>query len=259
MPDPITGRPMLRADVCTRALGARDARFDGLFYVGIITTRVYCRPMCPARVSYPDHRRFFDSAAAAECAGFRPCLRCRPELAPGRAPFNAVPRLADAAAYRIGAGALNGHSVADLARELGVSARHLRRALERQVGVSPVALAQTHRLLLAKRLLADTGLSVTRIAFASGFQSLRRFNTVFRERYRMSPSAVRRGRSSETRARRPGPAGELLRLTLAYRPPFAWDLLLRVLRRDATPGVELVEGRRYARTVGLSGRSGVIF
>src|SRR5215211_2775817 len=157
---------MLDADICTRALGARDARFDGLFFVGITSTGVYCRPVCPARVSYPDRRRFFDSPAAAEGAGFRPCLRCRPELAPGRAIIDAIPRLAHVAARRIAAGALNGGSVARLAHELGVSERHLRRALEREVGVSPVELAQTHRLLLAKRLLAETALSVTDIAFA---------------------------------------------------------------------------------------------
>src|ERR687884_289006 len=189
---------MLNAQICERALGARDARFDGLFFIGITTTRVYCRPVCPARVSYPGHRRFFDSAAAAERAGFRPCLRCRPELAPGRALIDAVPRLARVATHRIAAGALNGRGVAALAQELGVSERHLRRALEREIGVSPLELAQTHRLLLAKRLLADTSLSVTRIAYASGFQSLRRFYSVFRERYRLSPSEVRRvSRSNE--------------------------------------------------------------
>jgi AraC family transcriptional regulator, regulatory protein of adaptative response / DNA-3-methyladenine glycosylase II len=256
---------LLRTDVLERVLGARDARFDGLFFVGITTTRVYCRPVCPARVSYHDHRRFFDTAAAAEGAGFRPCLRCRPELAPGRAPMDAVPRLASAVAHRIGAGALNGRSVQDLAREFGVSERHLRRALEREIGVSPLELAQTHRLLLAKRLLADTSLPVTRIAFACGFQSLRRFNSVFRERYRMSPTAVRRSSGStggrDARARRPVPAAsseDLLRLTLAYRAPLAWDVLLAMLRRDATPGVELVEGRRYGRTIRLENRTGVV-
>src|SRR5438552_1068483 len=150
---------MLLSVICNRALGARDARFDGLFFVGIVTTGIYCRPVCPARVSVPDRRRFFESAASAEQAGFRPCLRCRPELAPGRALIDAVPRLARVVAQRIAAGALNGRSVAELAHELGVSERHLRRALEHEIGVSPVALAQTHRLLLAKRLLTDTSLS----------------------------------------------------------------------------------------------------
>ena len=249
----------LSADVCTRALDARDARFDGLFFVGITSTRVYCRPVCPARVAYPSHRRFFDTAAAAECAGFRPCLRCRPELAPGRAMIDAVSRLARSAAHRIEAGALNGRSVADLARELGVSDRHLRRAIERELGVSPIELAQTHRLLLAKRLLADTRLSVTRIAYASGFQSLRRFNSVFRERYRMPPSVLRRTQAGARRTPTGDGEEDLVRLTLAYRAPFAWDALLTLLAHDAIPGVELVEGRRYGRTVRIDGARGVIF
>lgn len=255
------------ADVCERALNARDARFDGLFFVGITTTGIYCRPVCRTRRANSDHRRFFRSPAAAERAGFRPCLRCRPELAPGRAWIDAVPRLAQAAARRIGAGALNGGSVAGLAAEFGVTERHLRRALEREVGVSPVELAQTHRLLLAKRLLADTGLPVTRIAFASGFQSLSRFNTVFRERYRLSPTALRRslrsnGDPGDTPENASGTAAQgddLLRLTLAYRAPLAWDVLIRLLWGDAIPGVEIVRGRRYGRTVRLDGRSGVVF
>src|SRR5262245_23418997 len=143
-----SGDARFPADICERALDARDPRFDGLFYVGITTTGIYCRPVCPARVSHTERRRFFDSAAAAERAGFRPCLRCRPELAPGRAVIDAVSRLASAAARRIAAGALNGRSVARLAAELGVSERHLRRALERELGVSPLELARTHRLLL---------------------------------------------------------------------------------------------------------------
>ncbi|HEX7183830.1 MAG TPA: AlkA N-terminal domain-containing protein [Thermoanaerobaculia bacterium] len=254
MLEPIGLPPSLPASICQRALDARDVRFDGLFFVGIVTTGIYCRPTCPSRRADPDHRRFFNSAAAAEHAGFRPCLRCRPELAPGRTPIDAVSRLAYKAAHRIGAGALNGRSVADLAAELGVSERHLRRALRRELGVSPVELAQTHRLLLAKRLLAETALSVTDIAFASGFESLRRFNVAFRERYGMNPSTLRR--PSLARADSPS---DLLRMTLAYRPPLAWDVLTAFLRRDATPGVEIVEGRRYGRTVRLDGRSGVVF
>ena len=249
--------PSLPAHVCQRALDARDARFDGLFFVGIVTTGIYCRPTCPSRRADPDHRRFFNSAATAESAGFRPCLRCRPELAPGRTLIDAVSRLAYTAAHRIGAGALNGRSVADLAAELGVSERHLRRALQREMGVSPVELAQTHRLLLAKRLLAETALSVTDIAFASGFESLRRFNVTFRERYGMSPSALRR--PSPVKETRRAPASDLLRMTLAYRPPLAWDVLTAFLRCEATPGVEILEGRRYGRTVRIEGRSGVVF
>ena len=256
---------MLDADICTRALGARDPRFDGLFFVGITSTHIYCRPVCPARVSYPDHRRFFDSAAAAEGAGFRPCLRCRPELAPGRSIIDAVPRLANVAAHRIAAGALNGRSVRQLAHDMGVSERHLRRALEREVGVSPLELAQTHRLLLAKRLLADTSLSITRVAYASGFQSLRRFNAVFRERYRMSPTVLRRGTRSldderPPRASRAEAAAEdaPLTLTLAYREPLAWETLLDTLRAHALPGVESITDITYSRTVRLDGHTGVV-
>jgi AraC family transcriptional regulator of adaptative response / DNA-3-methyladenine glycosylase II len=222
---------------------------------------IYCRPVCPARVAYPDRRRFFASAAAAEHDGFRPCLRCRPELAPGRALVDAVPRVARAAAMRIAAGALNGRGVGQLAHELGVGERQLRRAMERELGVSPVELAQTHRLLLAKCLLTDTALPVTRVAFASGFQSLRRFNAVFQERYRMSPSALRQRRRAAVRAGTgtgAGPAADLVRLTLAYRPPLAWEALLHRLAAEAVPGVEVVEGGRYLRTVHLGGCRGVV-
>ena len=174
--------------VCQRAIDARDARFEGLLYVGIVTTRIYCRPTCPSRRANPDHRRFYNSAAAAEHAGFRACLRCRPD----QTPVDVVSHLASTAAQRIAEGALNDCSVAELAADLGVGERHLRRALQREMGVSPVELAKNHRLLLAKRLLAETVLSVTDVAFASGFESLRRFNVVFRETYGMSPRAMRR-------------------------------------------------------------------
>jgi AraC family transcriptional regulator of adaptative response / DNA-3-methyladenine glycosylase II len=256
---------VLSSDQCQQAARARDARFDGVFFIGVTTTGIYCRPICPARVVYSDRRRFFVSAAAAERAGYRPCLRCRPELAPGRAPVDAVSRLAFAAALRIGAGALNEGSVSGLAQELGVSERHLRRALERQLGVSPIELAQTHRLLLAKRLLADTALPVTHIAFASGFQSLRRFNTVFRERYQLSPSRLRQAARPESKRKatsRRAPAVALqdfVRLTLAYRAPLAWDVLLGFLSRDAIPGTEIIEGSRYGCTISLDGRKGVVF
>ncbi len=231
-------------DAYQLAVDARDPRFDGVFFVGITTTHVYCRPACKSRLAYDRHRRFFNSAAAAERAGFRPCLRCRPELAPGHpggGQLDAVSQLARVAAQRIAAGALNGHSVADLARELGVSERHLRRSLEREISVSPHELAQTHRLLLAKRLIVDTDLPMTRIAYASGFQSLRRFNAVFRAQYRMAPSALRRGR------RMPVYVEGSLELTLSYRPPLAWAPLLRSLG---------VQGSRYERSVQLEGHRG---
>jgi len=252
---------VLTPDVCVRALEARDPRFDGLFFVGITSTRIYCRPICPARVSRPDHRRFFSSAATAERAGFRPCRRCRPDLAPGRALVYAVSRLAQTAARRIASGALNGRSVKELARELHVSERHLRRALERELGVSPVELAQTHRLLLAKQLLTDTDLSVSRVAYASGFQSLRRFNVAFRDRYGMNPTTLRRnsaGSNSRNGPGEPEAGAEMLRITLSYRAPLAWDTLLQCFRRDLMPGVESVQGLRYLRTVQIEECSGFV-
>ena len=240
--------------VFARALDARDPRFDGIFFVGITSTGIYCRPVCPARVSYPDRRRFFPSAAAAERAGYRPCLRCHPELAPGRAACDAVSRLARAATSRIAAGALNGRSVADLAGELGVGERHLRRVLEREMGVSPIELALTYRLLFARRLLANTRLSVTRIAYASGFQSLRRFNAAFRERYRSSPRELRRPRARSE----DGPGDDLVRLSLAYRPPLDWPAMLQVLQRDAVRGIDAVDGDRYMSAVRVDGHVGAI-
>jgi AraC family transcriptional regulator, regulatory protein of adaptative response / DNA-3-methyladenine glycosylase II len=255
----------LTPEVCVRAIEARDPRFDGVFFVGITSTRIYCRPVCPARVSRPANRRFFRCAAAAEAAGFRPCRRCRPELAPGRALVDAVSRLAFAAERRIAEGALNGRPVRALARELCVGERHLRRALERELGVSPVQLAQTHRLLLAKRLLTDTRLRVSQVAYASGFQSLRRFNALFRECYGMTPTTLRRrprpkrpDRSPGSRsAAKPG-AHPSLGIGLAYRSPFNWATLLDSIRAEALPGVEMVSGARYARTVSIDGHVGVV-
>ncbi|MEO8880578.1 MAG: AlkA N-terminal domain-containing protein [Gemmatimonadaceae bacterium] len=247
--------------VYARALDARDARFDGVFFVGIITTKIYCRPVCPSRVAYHGHRRFFAVAAAAEQAGYRPCLRCRPELAPGRATCDAISRIASVAEKRIAAGALNGHSVAELATDMGLSERHLRRALQRALGVSPVKLAQTYRLLFAKRLLADTMLPITRIAYASGYQSLRRFNASFAEQYRMAPTAVRRvpRAAMQMNAGRRKPSDDYLRLTLAYRAPLDWSALVMCLASDAIGGVETVVGTRYGRAVKIAGRTGAVF
>ncbi|MDB4913253.1 MAG: regulatory protein [Gemmatimonadetes bacterium] len=247
----------LDQESCTRALESRDARFDGVFFVGIRSTGIYCRPICPARVTLRKNRRFFNNAAAAERAGFRPCLRCRPELAPGLARVDAIPRLAESAARRIAAGALNGAGVDRLARSLGVSARQLRRAMEAELGVSPVELAQTHRLLLAKQLLTDTPLAISQVAFASGFQSLRRFNALFLERYRLNPQALRKARAGAL------PAGAALdrdrvQLNLSYRPPLAWEALLAFLGARAAPAAECVDGSVYARTLRVDGHVGVI-
>lgn len=239
----------LETNTCYQALQARDTRFDGAFFVGVRTTGIYCRPICTAKTPRQENCRFFSSAGAAEQAGFRPCLRCRPELAPGRAPVDATDRLAAIAYTRIEEGALSTGGVEDLAQELGVTSRHLRRVVEGAFGVSPVALAQTQRLLLAKRLLTDTDLSVTDVAFASGFASLRRFNALFQERYRLNPTGLRKARLSSA-------IPPTLTFELAYRPPFDWEALRTFLAGRASCGVDTVEGNRYLRTVRLKGYTG---
>src|ERR1700686_5315055 len=158
----------LDPNACFRAVRARDRRFDGRFFVAVSSTKIYCRPICPVRPPKGENMRFYSSAAAAEGAGYRPCLRCRPERAPGLATVDAVSRLVGAAIAGIEEHALSSARVADLAASLGVSDRHLRRITESELGVSPIELAQTQRLLLAKRLLGETNLSQTEIAFASG-------------------------------------------------------------------------------------------
>lgn len=252
---------LLDRESCNRAVESADVRFDGVLFVGITTTTIYCRPICPARRTLRKNRKFFSSAAAAERAGFRPCLRCRPELAPGRASVDAVPRLAEAAAQRIAAGALNGTGLDNLARDLGVSGRQLRRAMQQELGVSPIELAQTHRLLLAKQLLTETRLPMSRVADASGFQSLRRFNALFRERYRLNPERLRRRvgrRGSGVERRQKLEEQACLTLSLGYRPPLAWDALLAFLAARATPGVERISSGTWSRVVRIDGRTGVI-
>jgi len=229
---------------------ARDPRFDGVFFVGVRTTGIYCRPICPARTPGRSRCEFFATPVLAERAGFRACFRCRPELAPGNASVDAVDALVTGATQRIAEGALNEGSLDELALQLGVSARHLRRALEAKLGVSPVELAQSRRLALAKQLLQDTGLSLTEIAFAAGFGSVRRFNAVFAEKMGSSPSALRR-KHVAIRA-----ADDALALRLDYRAPYDWDRLLGFLRGRAIPGVELVGDGWYRRVVHLGGHTG---
>jgi len=230
-------------DVYYRALTARDNRFDGLFFVGVKSTGIYCRPVCTAKTPGRNSCRFFASAPLAERAGFRPCLRCRPELAPGCAMVDSMRTTARTAAARIEAGALTGgRGLEDLAVSLGVSSRQLRRSMRQELGVSPIQLAQTNRLLLAKRLIAETSLPMVQVALAAGFESVRRFNSVFQAHYRLTPSALRRASSA-------GAASDCLQLTLAYRPPLAWEALLRFLSGRAIPGVECVSAAAYARSV----------
>jgi AraC family transcriptional regulator of adaptative response / DNA-3-methyladenine glycosylase II len=235
----------LDPSTCYRAMRARDTRFDGRFFVAVSSTRIYCRPVCTVKPPRRENCRFFPSAAAAELEGYRPCLRCRPELAPGNASIDATSRLAQAAASLIEDGTLNGAGVEGVAARLGISERHVRRAFGAEFGVSPVAFAQTQRLLLAKRLLTDTRLPVTEVALASGFNSLRRFNALFKERYRLQPKQLRKAAPAQG-------AADTLRFELSYRPPYDWTALLEFLAARAIPGVESVEGAVYRRTVALS-------
>jgi AraC family transcriptional regulator of adaptative response / DNA-3-methyladenine glycosylase II len=238
----------LDADACFRAVRAHDRRFDGCFFVAISSTQIYCRPICPARPAKRSNMHFYSSAAAAEGAGFRPCLRCRPERAPGLAPVDAVSRLVGAAIAGIEEHALSSARVGELAASLGVSDRHLRRVTESELGVSPIELAQTQRLLLAKRLLGETSLSQTEIAFASGFGSVRRFNALFKSRYGLSPRALRGS----------GQSAEGLHCQLEFRPPFAWRSLLAYLQLRAIPGVEMADATHYRRTVAIDEHTGWI-
>jgi AraC family transcriptional regulator, regulatory protein of adaptative response / DNA-3-methyladenine glycosylase II len=237
-------------DIYYRALTSRDTRFDGVFFVGVRTTGIYCRPVCTAKTPGRKSCRFFASAALAEQAGFRPCLRCRPELAPGHAPVDNARTVARIAAARIEAGALNdGGSLEELAESFGLSSRQLRRLVRKELGVSPIQLAQTNRLLMAKRLIAETQLSMVQVARSAGFDSVRRFNTLFRSHYRLTPSALRRASGTIV-------AADCLRLRLAYRPPLNWAAMLRFLAARAIPGVECVTSVTYHRTVGLGEHRG---
>ena len=239
---------MLNTDHCYRALQSKDSRFDGKFFVGVSSTGIYCRPVCTAKTPMRTRCTFFPSAAAAEGAGYRPCLRCRPELAPGNACVDAPQRIAHSAASLIDDGFLEEQDLAKLAERLGVTDRHLRRVFQAEFGVAPVGYAQTQRLLLAKRLLTDTALTVTDIALASGFGSVRRFNALFQARYRMQPNRLRH--DPVAGADQPGNAG--MRFELAYRPPLAWDTLLAFLAHRAVLGVESVDGDEYRRTVAIT-------
>ena len=246
---PATLSPLDR-DSCYRALAAKDTRFDGVFFTGVRTTGIYCRPVCTVKTPRASSCQFYSSAAAAEAAGFRPCLRCRPELAP----YALQQNLAHAVWQRIAAGALNAGDIEGLSREVGLSSRQLRRVLAQHFGVTPVELAQTQRLLFAKKLLQETQMPMAGIAYAAGFGSVRRFNALFALRYGIAPTAIRRANAK--------PAGsdvDALTLRLAYRPPFQWAAMLRYLAGRAIRGVEAVvpDGAgAYVRGVRIGDASG---
>lgn len=229
-------------DVLDRARRSRDARFDGKFFIAVTSTRIYCRSICPAKISKDANVRYYATAAEAAAAGFRPCLRCRPEAAPGSPAWLGTSAVVRRALRLIQEGALDQGSVEELASRLGVGARHLCRLFTRHVGVAPMAVAQTQRLHFAKQLLDETSLPITEVALASGFGSVRRFNDVFKRIYRRSPREMRKAG-----VRRGADAQIGLRLT--YRPLYDWESVNRFLARRALRGVECVESGCYSRTV----------
>ena len=237
-----------------RAFETHDARFDGLVFVGVTSTGIYCRPICPARCPKFENCRFFASAAAAQEAGFRPCLRCRPEIAPDLAFWRGTANTVSRALALIADGALDGEDadVETLAGRLGVGGRQLRRLFQRHLGASPIAVAQTRRVLFAKQLLHDTHLPMAEVALASGFKSVRRFNETFRNLFGRPPSALRRKGGVDNSAR------DGVTLRLAYRPPYDWPGMLLALAARAPKGTESIEAGVWHRRIELDGSRGSV-
>ena len=238
-------------EIFERARLSRDVRFDGRFFIGVKTTGIYCRPICPANPPKSENVVFYPTAAAASEAGFRPCLRCRPECAPGTPAWGGTSTTVQRGLRLISEGALDDGDVEGLADRLGVTSRHLRRLFTRHVGASPLAVAHTQRLHFAKRLIDQTTLSMRDISVASGFGSVRRFNDTFRKTYGRSPRELRRVGDTPV-------TSSALSVRLPYRQPFDWPALLGFFAGRATPGVELVQDGRYLRTVDLEGAQGII-
>jgi AraC family transcriptional regulator of adaptative response / DNA-3-methyladenine glycosylase II len=241
----------LDADACYRALSTRDRRFDGRFFTGVRSTGIYCRPICPAPTPRRENCVFLACAAAADAAGFRPCLRCRPEASPGTPAWLGTSATVSRALRLIGDGALDEAGVPELAARLGIGERHLRRLFLAHLGATPLAVASTRRVLFARRLLDETHLPVAQVALASGFASVRRFNEAMRAAFRTTPTALRRARPSEH-------AGSDLSLRLPYRPPLPWAALLAFLAPRCTAGVEEVSGDAYRRSFELAGAQGIV-
>jgi AraC family transcriptional regulator of adaptative response / DNA-3-methyladenine glycosylase II len=249
---------LLDRDACYRALQTRDARFDGRLFVGVTSTGIYCRPVCPARTPLFKNCRFHASAAAAQEEGFRPCLRCRPETAPDLASWRGTSNTVSRALAIISEGGLDGDEagVDALAERLGVGGRQLRRLFKQHLGASPVAVAQTRRVLFAKQLIQETRMPMAEVALAAGFGSVRRFNETFHDLYRRPPSALRRKAMTELPAGSVAEAGVTLRLR--YRPPYDWAAMLAFLEARAIDGVEQVVEGGYRRTVAQEGQLGTV-
>jgi AraC family transcriptional regulator of adaptative response / DNA-3-methyladenine glycosylase II len=251
------GMMELDRTACYRALRARDARFDGRFFIAVRTTGIYCRPICPARCPELANVIFYPSAAAAQEAGFRPCLRCRPECSPKLAAWRGTANTVSRALALIAGGALDGEQadVGELASRLGLGERQLRRLFRRHLGASPIAVAQTKRMLFATQLLHETRMRMIDVSLAAGFGSVRRFNAVFHRLYGRPPSALRR---KSTNATAPPRTGSSITLTLSYVPPYDWPAMIGFLAARAIPGVEVVEPHRYLRSIDLDGCHGTL-
>src|SRR5215470_10640068 len=237
--------------VCSRARLSRDARFDGKFFIAVRTSGVYCRPICPSPTAQEKNVRYYPTAAAAAEAGYRPCLRCRPECSPGTPAWSGTSSTVSRALRLIGESGLEDGGVESLAERLGVGSRHLRRLFVRHLGATPIAVAQTRRLHFAKKLIDETELPMNQIAIASGFGSVRRFNAGIHKVYHRTPTQIRH------LARKTGlPSGDPYLFRLSYRPPYHWQAILDFLAPRATPGVEQVEDAVYRRSISANGIDG---
>ena len=238
--------PALNPDVCRRARQARDPRFDGEFFLAVRTTGIYCRPICPARSPAEKNVHYFRHATQAAQAGYRPCLRCRPESAPHSPAWRGSATTVERALQLIEAGALNEGSMDELSARLGVGERYLRKLFQREVGASPLAVAQNQRLLFAKKLLAETNLSITDAAYAAGFGSIRRFNSAVSEAFDCAPGSLRKKKLATN-------DNSVITLQLHYRPPYDWDGVLALFERHAIEGVEHVDAAGYQRNIRIDG------
>ena len=241
-------------DACYRAVKLRDARFDGRFFTAVKTTGIYCRPVCPARTPRSENVTFFPTAAAAQEAGFRPCLRCRPETAPDMGAWRGTSSTVSRALALIELGALDQSSIGALADRLGMGERQLRRLFRQHLGASPIAVAQTRRVLLAKQLIHETRLPMTEVAFAAGFNSIRRFNEAFLALFGRAPGELRRLGGPDIAVASDGEFSLLLR----YQSPYDWPAMLEFLRQRAIPGMERVADGCYSRTIHLDGVQGTV-
>jgi AraC family transcriptional regulator of adaptative response / DNA-3-methyladenine glycosylase II len=227
--------PLPDPQTCEQARRSRDPRFDGLFFTAVLSTKIYCRPVCPAPMA--KRVEYYASAAAAEAAGFRPCQRWRPELSPGDGAWRRGDAVVARALKLIDQGVLDEHPLSALAERVDIGERQLRRLFVERLGVAPIGVLGTRRLLFAKQLLTETAMPITEVALAAGFGSLRRFNAAFLDAYRMAPRDLRKQRVEVP--------GETLTLRLGYRPPYDFAAMLDFLRGRALPGVEVVDGSSY--------------